>query len=136
MVNLFSSAKSPILQNSVKTAMVAYATFVQKTFTPVVSPNSGYKAYDKQMALAKQVIQNPDLYTEAASRLILTNEPDIEFRSGDVIGYLFKDNPTSTNVFGCIAYNENNPGAGWSISSSPGDTIWDALAGVNQGDYV
>jgi len=135
-----ASAKSPVFLNSVKAAMVSYATFIQKTSSPIVSPSSGYKAYDKQMALAKQAIQNPDLYVEAAARLILTNQPDIEFVTTSIIDYLISGNPTSTNVFGCIDYLSNSPGNGWQqgypTSGVPGDTIWDALSGVNQSDFL
>jgi hypothetical protein len=138
--NFYASAKSPIFLNSVKAAMVSYATTVQKNFTPVVSPTPGYKAYDKQVAFARQAIQNPDLYVEAAARLILTNEPNIEFITTDIITYLINGNSSGRNVFECIVYRGDSPVNGWEqgypASGSPGDTIWDALAGVNQSDFI
>jgi len=77
-INPISVSKSPILQIAVKQCMIEYAIQIMTLEEPILSPDLGYKAYDKRMALAKLVVQNPDMYVEMDSRLVATIYPLVE----------------------------------------------------------
>ena len=132
-INPISVSKSPILQIAVKQCMIEFATNIMIHEMPVVSPNEGYKAYDKRMALAKQVIQNPDLYVEMATRLVATIYPAIEYNDQATRAFLVSENSIAENFMKFkVIYNdyENTGGTLGEI----GFQLWDSLAGVIASD--
>ena len=132
-INPISVSKSPILQLAVKQCMIEFATNIMINEVPILSPNEGYKAYDKRMALAKQVIQNPDLYVEMATRLVATIYPAIEYNDQATRAFLVSENSKAENFMKFkVIYNdyENTGGTLGEIGSQ----LWDSLAGVIASD--
>ena len=137
-INPISVSKSPILQIAVKQCMIEFATNIMIHEMPVVSPNEGYKAYDKRMALAKQVIQNPDLYVEMATRLVATIYPAIEYNNQANIctatrAVLVSDNNKGDNFMKFqVIYNDYDNTGG--TVGEIGTQLWDSLAGLIASD--
>jgi len=130
-INPISVSKSPILQLAVKQCMIEFAVEILKSETPVLSPTSGYKAYDKRMALAKQVIQNPDLYVEMSSRLVATIYPTIESDNNATSYYLTVGSGINFMKY-VVSYDApNNSGF---VEGTIGQQLWDAIAGVTAAD--
>ena len=132
-INPISVSKSPILQLAVKQCMIEFATNIMINEVPILSPNEGYKAYDKRMALAKQVIQNPDLYVEMTTRLVATIYPAIEYNDQATRAFLVSENSKAENFMKFkVIYNdyENTGGTLGEIGSQ----LWDSLAGVIASD--
>lgn len=133
IINPISVSKSPILQIAVKQCMIEFATNIMIHEMPVVSPNEGYKAYDKRMALAKQVIQNPDLYVEMATRLVATIYPAIEYNGEATRAVLVSDNSKGDNFMKFqVIYNDYEHTGG--TVGEIGSQLWDSLAGVIASD--
>ena len=133
IINPISVSKSPILQLAVKQCMIEFATNIMINEVPILSPNEGYKAYDKRMALAKQVIQNPDLYVEMTTRLVATIYPAIEYNDQATRAFLVSENSIAENFMKFkVIYNdyENTGGTLGEI----GTQLWDSLAGVIASD--
>jgi len=131
VINPISVSKSPILQIAVKQCMIEFATNIMINEEPVLSPTAGYKAYDKRMALAKQVVQNPDLYVEMASRLVATIYPSIECDGN--ANHAFLSTRTNFMIFQVI-YDDFNTTGG--TPGEIGQQLWDSLAGVTAADLL
>ena len=132
-INPISVSKSPILQIAVKQCMIEFATNIMINEVPILSPNEGYKAYDKRMALAKQVIQNPDLYVEMATRLVATIYPAIEYNNQATRSVLVSDNSKGDNFMKFqVIYNDYDNTGG--TVGEIGTQLWDSLAGVIASD--
>ena len=133
IINPISVSKSPILQIAVKQCMIEFATNIMINEVPILSPNEGYKAYDKRMALAKQVIQNPDLYVEMATRLVATIYPAIEYNNQATRSVLVSDNSKGDNFMKFqVIYNDYDNTGG--TVGEIGTQLWDSLAGVIASD--
>lgn len=125
-------SKSPLLQIAVKGALVEFAQNVLKNETPIVSPDPGYKAYEKRMALAAEIILAPDLYKEAGARLVAACQPDIEINEQATYRYLIQDNPSNRNVF----ENEFSNAGGFQGSVAIDRQMFSQLAGVDLSDFI
>jgi hypothetical protein len=134
-INPISISKSPIVQLAVKQCMIEWSTDILINETPIVSPNSGYKAYDKRMNLAKQVIQNPDMYVEIASRLVATIYPSIECDGNANHRFLVSGNGKGLNFMRFqVIYDDFNENGG--TPGEIGQQLWDSLAGVTAADLL
>ena len=133
--NPISISKSPILQLAVKQCMIQWPIGILINETPIASPNAGYKAYDKRTNLARQVIQNPDMYVEMASRLVATIYPSIECDGNANHAFLSTENGKGTNfmIFQVI-YDDFNTTGG--TPGEIGQQLWDSLAGVTAADLL
>ena len=128
--NAVETAQNPKLISACATALLDTAYRVQVNESPVLYPNSGYKAYQKRTDLASKVIANPLEYGKRAASLAEITYPNIVFEvegnQGQQLHRFLLD-----NRFGEWRY-EFAAGAN---PDSIGRQIWDALAGVNQGDF-
>ena len=134
-INPISVSKSPILQVAVKQCMIEFAISIQQNEVPVVSPNPGYKAYEKRMSLAKQVIQNPDMYVEMATRLVATIYPLVELvDNANLYLYLSSENTTRKNFMSLRVQFSGDPTSPNLEVGEIGFQLWDTLSGVNLSD--
>lgn len=134
-INPISISKSPTLQIAVKQCMIEFAVNILKTETPILSPDPGYKAYDKRMLLAKQVIQNPDMYVEMATRLVATIFPLVEIINGSYLYlYLTSQNPVGKNFMSFIVQFSGDPSDPTLEEGLIGSQLWDALSEVYVSD--
>jgi hypothetical protein len=128
IVNPEGLSKSPSLLSAVRSAILVYATEILNNESPVIAPNAGWKYSQKRIALAQQVLSNPDTFVEKATFFLATIHPSIVIDNQDNFRYLVMDNPMSQNF--CVAevtYGSYN-------SAKQGRSIWDNLAGVSQVD--
>lgn len=118
-----SVARSKILQEAVKTAMLSMAVEVtQEDNTD--SPNN--TVYNKRIALANDVIQYPDKYAFQATRLICYNMSTIEADGNANISYLLTGNASGKNAFKVKSEYD-----GWlNVSAGNWEQMWDTLAWV------
>lgn len=128
--NATEVAQNPQLISACGTALLDQAYRVQVNETPILYPNTGYKAYQKRTELAAKVIANPLEYGKRAAPLVEIAYPNI----------LFEIEANQNQRL--HRYLLDNRFAEWSYefasgpnSASIGRQIWDALAGVNQGDF-
>lgn len=131
--NPFSLANSENFKNAVKGALFQYAGNVLRNEAPIVSPNTGYKAYDKRMAFAAKVIQNPDLYATQAAALVALTDSLNEIDEHANFRWMYQDNGSGGNVM-----NWRGEVADQSVGDTYNGTltIFDALSGVNKGDLI
>lgn len=129
-----SASKSPILQIAVKQCMIQYAIQIMTLEEPILSPDLGYKAYDKRMALAKLVVQNPDMYVEMASRLVATIYPLVETLE-ELDSYLTTGNGTGNFMSLKVIYSGSPTEPSLEVGLI-GFQLWDALAGVIASDLA
>lgn len=130
--NPISLAESTEFRNAVKGALIVYAGKILRTETAVVAPAPGYKVYDKRMAFAAKALHNVDLYAFQAATLVASMSSTFELDDRDEFRFMWQDNSISRNIF---------ESRGETTDESAGDTygqvltIFDALAGVNLGDF-
>ena len=130
LTNATEVAQNPELVSSCATALLDMAYRVQVNETPILYPNAGYKVYQKRTELATKVIANPMEYGKRAAVLAEIAYPnivwDVNVNAGqDLHRYLID------NKFAEWDYTF----ASGASPTSVGKQIWDALAGVNQGDF-
>lgn len=129
-------ALAPVLLDAVKSQLVTYSAYVLSNDTYIAPNNPGYLAYNKRQSFANKVIQNPDAYIEQASVLIsyldstlLSNT--LQSYGNELFAFIEGNNPAGRHLFECstvIGYNH--------LGLGTQGTIYDALAGVSQSDYV
>lgn len=128
--NAAAAAKNDNLISACATALLGMAYQVQVNESPVAYPTAGYKVYQKRVELAKGVIANPMEYGKRAAVLAEMIYPNIvkdveENLNTPLHRYLIDNN------FGMWDYTY----ATFATNASVGKQVWDALAGVNQGDF-
>ena len=130
LTNITEVATNPQLISARATALVEMSYRVQVSETPILYPNAGYKAYQKRTELAAKVIANPLEYGKRAAVLAEIAYAnivwDVEVNQNQRLQRYLVD-----NNFGEWGYEFG----GGASPTSIGKQIWDALAGVNQGDF-
>ena len=130
LTNITEVATNPQLISACATALVEMSYRVQVSETPILYPNAGYKAYQKRTELAAKVIANPLEYGKRAAVLAEIAYAnivwDVEVNQNQRLQRYLVD-----NRFGEWSYEFG----GGASPASVGKQIWDALAGVNQGDF-
>jgi hypothetical protein len=136
IINPLIDSQSISFKEDVKGFLLYYAGYILSNEVPIVYPNAGYKAYNKRMAFANLVKNNPALYVDSASFYVAQLEPSMNvvvLNAGQTLFRHFWDsNPTGKPIFECEAtiaqYNH--------VGVTSGRSIWDVLSGVNQSDLI
>ena len=117
--------------------ILSYYSALVKQEAAVVSPNAGYKAYRKRVHLANIIHDNLDKYAvELAYHLGVISPTlimDAQLNGIALYNYLLSDNPASRVALEMRAGDVAN----WNhVGNTSGDSIWDALANVNDEDML
>lgn len=136
IINPLNESQSPTFKEEVKGFMLFYAGVVLTQETPIVYPNAGYKAYNKRVAFANLVKNNPNLYVDSAAFYVAQLEVGMQtnlINTGQsLFRYFWDNNPTGRYILESEASIANYNHVG----TTSGRSIWDVLAGVNQSDLI
>jgi hypothetical protein len=135
--NVTTLAKDPTLLAAITAHIAEYADSVLGVETPIVSPNAGYKAYNKRVALAVNVNNAPELYASkfAVDFVTIGNDIVLEAQNNNIplLNYLRDGNPMAKPA--CEA--DSTTGSSWQhVGQISGRSVWDSVAGVNQADLI
>ena len=132
ITNPQSISKSTAVQSIVRSALLHYSTVVLNNQTPILSPNTGWKASQKRIQLAQNILSNVESYVEKAALFLGMIDPNIEVNDSVRFRYLIDENPSNRHFCECTV----SFGSWEHVGESSGKSIWDNLAGVTQTDLL
>lgn len=115
----------------IKGAMLKYAKLIVTNEPPATKP----LAYAKRMKLAREFHLDADAYAQRALELFLGMNLDILVAAnGDLYAYIGEGGGSGFNLFQAQVALQSS--SYQNASYDTGLSVWDFLAGVNQGDIV
>lgn len=129
--NAVTEAKNTELIQACSYALVDFISNVLIDESPIVYPTPGYKVYQKRTLTASKILSNIDSYSQRMAILVAYCYPnivwDIQANQNVLLSRWLIDNRVCEWDYNSAA-NQSTGGIG--------RQIFDALAEVNQGDFV